>query len=201
MKRFLLLSLFFILTTSAANAQILKAKAIDEISTVYPKDYVKIEVSKNIVLKGLELKKGYVVTGAISDVQSPRKGAKEACFTFTLTKYKDLSGIEHEITEEIKTTYKQQDFWFNSKFLQETEFSFSPIPNANMNAYGNETDITGRSSQNLNIKPLSIAESLLPKDVSDEIKGDIDYKSGISSEGEDILILSGEKIKLNFPEN
>lgn len=199
MKKFLLIFLIFIGTTLTANAQIMKAKAIDEISTMYPKDIVRIELINNINLSGIELKKGYVVIGSMTDVKSPKKGDKEASFVFTIVKYKDLDGLDHDLSKVIKTVYKRKTFKFGGEFLNDADFSFSPIPNANFNAYGNETDITGRTSQSMNIKPLSIAQTLLPKEVSDELHDDIDYKTGLSEEGDDILILSGEKIKLDFP--
>lgn len=203
MKKFLLIFLIFLSTISAANAQIMKAKAIDEISTMYPKDIVRIELTNNINLSGIDLKKGYIIYGSMTDVKSPLKGEKEASFTFTVVKYKDLDNIEHKINKEIKTVYKRKHLKFGEEFLRDTDFSFSPIANANMNMYNNETDITGRTSQNMNtlsVKPLSIAESFLPKDVRDEIKDDTEYKTGISSDGEDILILSGDRIKFQFPD-
>ncbi len=200
MKKVLLIFVFFMCTTLTANAQTMKAKAIDEISTMYPKDIVRIELTNNIDLSGLELKKGYIIYGSMTDVKSPNRAAKEASFTFTLVKYKDLNNIEHKINKEIKTVYKRKPFKWGCDFLNDADFSFSPIPNANINSYGNEADITGRTSQSMNIKPLSIAESFLPKDVRDEIKDDTEYKTGLSSDGEDILILSGDKIKFQFPD-
>ena len=203
MKKFLLIFLILLFTTLSANAKTMKAKAVDEISTIYPRDIVRIELTNNVILSGIWLNKGYIVYGMLTDVKSPSKGEKEASFTFTLVKYKDLDNIEHKINKEIKTVYKRKHLKFGEEFLRDTDFSFSPMPNANMNMYNNETDITGRTSQsinNLSVKPLSIAESLLPKEVQDEMKDNIDYKTGLSTEDDDILILSGDKIKFQFPD-
>ena len=202
MKKIILLLFIFLTVNSAVNAQTLKAKAIDEISTAYPKDVVRLELTNNVNLSGIELQKGYVVYGTLTDVKSPNKGAKEASFVFTLKKYKDLNNTEYEISKEIKTTYTRKHLKFGETFLREADFSFSPMPNANMNMYGNETDITGRT-QNMNnmpIKPLSIAESFLPNEMKNDIKDETEYKTGLLSDGEDLLILPGDRIKLNFPD-
>ncbi len=198
MKRILLLFLIFTFTTLTANAQTLKAKAIDEISTAYPKDVVRVEVTKNVILSGMELKKGYIVYGTLTDVKSPNKGEKEASFVFSITKYKDLNNVEYEVTKELKTIYKRKHIKALENFLNDTDFAFSPMSNVNM--YSNDTDITGKSqnTNSITIKPISVAESLLPKDIRDEIHDDTDYKTGLSSNGEDILILTGDKIKFNF---
>ena len=202
MKKIFVFLGILLAVSSSANAQSLKAKAIDEISTAYPKSQVRIELIKNINLYGFDLKKGYILTGTLSDVKSPNKlSVKDASFTFTLIKYRDLKGNEYEITKEIKTVYSKKHIKFMENFLREADFSFSPI--ANMNSYDNETDITGRTSQNMNnlsIKPLSIAENLMSEEYKEDLKDDINYKTGFSADGEDILILPGDKIKFKFPD-
>lgn len=203
MKKIILLLLILTFTTLNANAQTMKAKAIDEISTAYPKNIARIVLTNNVVLSGIELKKGYIVYGTLTDVKSPNRGAKEASFQFTLVKYKDLNKTEYEITKEIKTTYSSKHIKFCENFLREADFSFSPMANANMNMYNNDTDITGKTSQNMNsisVKPLSIAESLISNEYKEDIKDELNYKTGLLNDGEDILILPGDKIKFKFPD-
>ena len=42
------------------------------------------------------------------DIVAPDKWHHNASFTFIPTSYKDISGNEHEITKEIKATYRQK---------------------------------------------------------------------------------------------
>jgi len=198
MKKFIWLFLIFVSFQLSTSAQVLKAKAIDEISTAYPKNIVKIEVLKDVILSEIQLKKGYVVVGSLTDVKSPNKGAKEASFTFTIIKYFDLNNREYNVEQEIKTVYKRKHIKFGENFLREADSSFSSI--ANMNVYSADTDITGRPKtyDSTVIKPLSIAESLLSEEYKNDLKDDVNYKTGLLNDGDDILILPGDKIKFDF---
>ena len=110
MKKFLLFGVAVLLGMfSAVQAGVLKGKAIDEISTTAPKDIISITVSRKVSLSDdIILKKGYVLTGKMTDITSPEKWHHNASFTFIPTSYTDLDGTKHQITKEIKTTYRQK---------------------------------------------------------------------------------------------
>ena len=110
MKKFVIVVFACIFTSLSANAKTLKGKVIGEISTYYPKETIKIEVTKSVMIKNTEFKKGYVVTGTMTDVKSPDKGQNEASFVFTITDYTDTDGTTHKASEELKTTYTPKSF-------------------------------------------------------------------------------------------
>ena len=94
---------------STVQAEVLKGKAVDEISTTAPKETISIKVSKNVCLdEDIALKKGYILTGKMLDITEPGKWHHNASFTFVPTSYTDLNGQEHLIKKEIKATYRQK---------------------------------------------------------------------------------------------
>lgn len=197
MKKLIIFIFVFILTSLSTSAKTLKGKVIGEISTYYPKETIKIEVTKSVTIKNTEFKKGYVVTGTMTDVKSPDKGQKEASFVFTITDYNDLEGINHKITEELKTTYRPKSF-LDAGFLKDADLSFAPNMPLQM-----DNSLNNSSSQpyNVNIKPMSIANSLLPEEYrADTADIETDYRAALPSDKEDILLLDGDKIKFDFPE-
>ena len=110
MKRFVLSILIISLGMfTSVQARVLKGKAIDEISTVSPKETISITVSKNTPLNNdIVLKKGYILTGKMLDVKAPEQWHHNATFTFVPTSYTDLDGQKHLIKDEIKATYRQK---------------------------------------------------------------------------------------------
>jgi hypothetical protein len=110
MKNFvLLLSLFALGFCTSVQAEILKGRAIDEVSTISPKECISITVVDNFSLNNnIVLKKGYILTGKMTDVTSPQEWHHNASFTFIPTSYTDLEGKKHEITSQIKGTYRQK---------------------------------------------------------------------------------------------
>lgn len=197
MKKFIIFVFVFILTSLSTSAKTLKGKVIGEISTYYPKETIRIEITKSVTIKNTEFKKGYVVTGTMTDVKSPDKGQKEASFVFTITDYNDLEGVNHKITEELKTTYRPKSF-LDAGFLKDADLSFAPNMPLQM-----DNSLNNSSSQpyNVNIKPMSIANSLLPEEYrADTADMETDYRAALPSDKEDILLLDGDKIKFNFPE-
>ena len=110
MKKSLLFAIMiFFGLFSSVQAEVLKAKAVDEISTASPKDIISVTVSRDITLTdGTALKEGYVLTGKMLDVVAPDKWHQNASFTFIPISYTDTDGNTHEITNEIKATYRQK---------------------------------------------------------------------------------------------
>ena len=91
------------------SAEVLKAKAIDEISTTSPKEIISVKLSRNFILDNeIELKKNYILTGKMLDITEPGKWHQNASFTFIPTSYTDLEGNSHQITKEIRATYRQK---------------------------------------------------------------------------------------------
>lgn len=111
MKRSVLFifALSLLLTANPVKADVLKAHAVDEISTKSPKEVISVKLARDFVLdKDITLKKDYILTGKMLDIVNPDKWHHNASFTFIPISYKDTSGNEYEITKEIKATYKQK---------------------------------------------------------------------------------------------
>ena len=109
MKKNILIALFCIALVVPAQAELLKAKAIDGISTKAPKEVINVRVLRNFALdKETVLKEGYVLTGKMTDIVEPDKWQQDASFTFVPISYTDTQGNKHEITSGIKATYKQK---------------------------------------------------------------------------------------------
>ena len=108
-KKFLFLIVLSLIICVPANAAVLKAKAVDEISTASPKEYIKVKLTRDFALdEGTILKKNYVLTGKMLDISEPGKWHKNASFTFIPTSYEDLDGQSYNISKEIKATYRQK---------------------------------------------------------------------------------------------
>lgn len=110
MRKFIIAAFIISLNLySTANADILKAKALEEISTTSPKEFISVKLSRDFDLDNeTKLKNGYILTGKMLDITTPGKWHKNASFTFIPTSYTDLDGKCHEITKEIKATYRQK---------------------------------------------------------------------------------------------
>ena len=91
------------------KAEVMKAKAINEISTANPEEFISVELSRDFTLDNeIILKKKYILTGKMLDITEPGKWHHNASFTFIPTSYTDLDGTTHEITKEIRATYRQK---------------------------------------------------------------------------------------------
>ena len=110
MKKNILSILILCLTLcTSADAAVLKAKAIDEISTTAPKEVIKVKLVRDFALTDeIKLKKNYILTGKMLNINEPGKWHKNASFTFIPTSYTDLDEKNHHITKEIKATYRQK---------------------------------------------------------------------------------------------
>lgn len=108
-KNILFLTILCLLAFAPAQAGVLKAKAVDAISTKTPKDVISVKVARDFALnKEITLKEGDILTGKMTEIVTPDKWHKNATFTFIPTSYTDTQGNKHEITNEIKATYKQK---------------------------------------------------------------------------------------------
>lgn len=110
MKKILLYAAVILLGFSlCAQAEVLKGKAIEEVSTAAPREFISVKLSRNFVLDGdIILKKNYILTGKMLNVTEPEHWHHNASFTFIPTSYTDLKGEVHQITKEIKAAYRQK---------------------------------------------------------------------------------------------
>ena len=176
MKKLVLLASVLVFGLSSVQADVLKGKAVEEISTATPKEEISITVAKKFNLGGdIVLKKGYILTGKMINVTEPEQWHHNASFTFIPTSYTDLDGKKHEITKEIKATYRQK----MKADLAHSEITvgntlFSP-------AYINDTKriINGEAK---------------------EVWNDYSNRTTPWGKGEQIDIKSGETIYFNFPD-
>lgn len=151
---------------SAAKADVLKGKAIDEISTAAPKEIISVKVSDNFNLgDDIVLKKGYILTGKMLDVTAPAQWHHNASFTFIPISYIDSEGQIHEITKEIKGTYRQKmqaDFkhseitvgnlMFSPAYIDDTKKILNGETKEVWNDYANRSTPWGKGEQ-IDIKP------------------------------------------------
>lgn len=145
MKKNLLYILLCIIICAPVSAQVLKAKAIDEISTSSPKEFISVKLSREFVLDNeTTLKKNYILTGKMLDVTEPEKWHHNASFTFIPTSYTDLDGKEHVISKEIKATYRQKmkpDYKHSEITLGPWLFSPSYIDNTKRMLHGETKEV------------------------------------------------------------
>ena len=108
-KNILLILVLSLIICAPARAGVLKAKAVDEISTTAPKEYISVKLVKNFALDDeTKLKKNYILTGKMLNISEPGKWHQNASFTFVPTSYTDLNGDKHTINKEIKAAYRQK---------------------------------------------------------------------------------------------
>ena len=108
-KNILFLTVLSLLISIPVQAEVLKARAVDEISTTAPKEVISVKLVRDFALDNeITLKEGYILTGKMLDIVSPDKWHQNASFTFIPTSYKDNEGNEYKIEKEIKATYRQK---------------------------------------------------------------------------------------------
>ena len=163
MKKSLLVLLALIMSSMLlpTNASVLKAKAIEEISTTSPKEVISVKLSRGFSLdEQTELKKGYVLTGKMLNVKEPGKWHQNATFTFIPTSYTDTDGNKHEITKEIKATYRQKmkpdykhseitagPWMFSPAYIDDTKKILNGETKEVWNEYENRTTPWGKGDQ------------------------------------------------------
>lgn len=167
MKKILLLMIIALLSTfTSTQAAVLKGKAIDEISTTSPKDFISIKISKNVNLsKDITLKKGYILTGKMLNITEPEQWHHNASFTFIPTSYTDTNGNINKITEEIKATYRQKmkpdykhseisigNFMFSPAYIEDTKKIIHGETKEVWDEYANRSTPWGKGIQ-IDIKP------------------------------------------------
>ena len=123
----------------------MKAKAIDQISTTSPKDNISVKLSRDFALDNdIQLKENYILTGKMLDVTEPGKWHQNASFTFIPTSYIDTVGTRHEITKEIRGTYRQKlkpDMEHSEITVGSMMFSPSYVKDAKMIAHGESKEV------------------------------------------------------------
>lgn len=168
MKKYLWIAaaLFVLNIFLPSSASVLKATALEEVSTSSPKEVISVKLAKKFILgDGIILKKGYILTGRMTDVQDPKKWHHNATFTFIPTYYKDLKGQEYPINQEIKATYRQKmqpDFkhseitvgnlMFSPAYIDDTKKIIHGEAGEVWNDYANRSTPWGNGTQ-IDIKP------------------------------------------------
>ena len=168
MKKISIIAIFLCLTMyMSANAEVMKAISVDGVSTKNPKEFINIKLVRNFNLDNeITLKKGYILTGKMLDIESPGKWHHNASFTFIPTSYTDTEGNEFAIEKEIRATYRQKikPAYQQSEIGLPGGFYFSPsyITNAKRMANGETKEVFdeycdrstpwGKGTQ-VNIKP------------------------------------------------
>ena len=108
-KKILFILALSLIICAPLRAEVLKARAVDEISTKNPTEVISVKLVRDFALdENTTLKEGYILTGKMLDITNPEKWHKNASFTFIPTSYRDLDGTEHKIDKEIRAEYKQK---------------------------------------------------------------------------------------------
>lgn len=182
MKKICLLIAILVLCINSANAQVFKARAIDDISTKNPKEIIKVKAVRDLNLgNGIIIQKDSIITGKMTEVVSPEKFHKNASFTFIPTEYTDSNGVTHIIPNEIKATYRQK----LKPDLQHSEIGVGDYSGSSMFVFS--------PSYISNTKKIIKGEG---KEVWDEYQN----RNTPWGKGEEINIKSDELIYFNFPD-
>lgn len=167
MKRNIIFTLVLCLSICIpVKAEIMKAKAVCEISTSNPKEYISVKLTRDFVLDDeIILKKKYILTGKMLNISEPGKWHQNASFTFIPTSYTDLYGNNHEITKEIKATYRQKmkpdlkhseitagPFMFSPAYIDDTKKIIHGEAKEVWDDYSNRSTPWGKGTQ-IDIKP------------------------------------------------
>ena len=166
MKNVLFIVLLSLMICISSNAEVLKAKAVNEISTKSPKEVISVKLVRDFVLDNeTTLKKDYILTGKMLDITSPDKWHQNASFTFIPTSYKDTDGNEYEIKKEIKATYRQKikpiskewgvgvgDFYFSPSYIDSAKRIAKGEGKEVFDEYCDKTTPWGKGVQ-IDIKP------------------------------------------------
>lgn len=187
MKKIYLLTMIFILCINAANAQVFKGRALNEISTKNPIEIIKVKALKDLNLgSGLIIEKNSIITGKMTEVVSPEKFHKNASFTFIPIEYTDEQGTNHIITKEIKASYRQK---------LKPDFKHSEI------SFGMSTDGKDPLNSAFFFSPsyFSNAKKIINGE-GKEVWEDYKNRNMPWGTGEDIDIKTNEVIYFNFPD-
>ena len=187
MKKICLLFLLSIICISSANAQVFKGKALDEISTKNPKEFIKVKALKDLNLgNGVVIDKDSIITGKMTEVVSPEKFHKNASFTFIPTEYIDNNGVKHSISNEIKAIYRQK---------LKPDLKHSEI------GVGVTTNGSDPSNSMFIFSPSYISNAKkIVKGEGKEVWEDYENRNTPWGKGEDININPNEVIYFNFPD-
>ncbi len=105
-----ILSALMVLTilTLPAQAKVFKGKAVDRVYTKDGAHTISVKSVRNFDMDGIQIKKGYVLTGQMTGITSPESWHHNASFTFIPHYYTDNNGTQHQINKTIKATYRQK---------------------------------------------------------------------------------------------
>ncbi|MCD7878553.1 MAG: hypothetical protein LUG16_01310 [Candidatus Gastranaerophilales bacterium] len=127
MKKTLLLLTIIAVCAMPVSAKVFKGKAVETISTTDPSATISVKSVRNFDMQGIKIKKGYILTGTMTEIVHPTKWHHNASFTFTPQYYTDNQGNKHKIDKTIKATYRQKmkpDF--RNSTISSNSFTFSP---------------------------------------------------------------------------
>ena len=187
MKRIFILAALLFFCVNAANAQVFKGRALNEISTKNPQETIKVKALKDLNLgNGVIIEKDSVITGKMTDVVSPEKFHKNASFTFIPTEYTDNDGVVHMISTEVKATYRQK----LKPDLKHSEISV-----------GMSTDGSDPANSAFVFSPSYISNAKkIMKGESKEVWDEYQNRNTPWGKGEEINIKTNEVIYFNFPD-
>ena len=166
MKRFLFILVLSFAVIFPVKADVLKARAVNYISTKAPAEVISVKLVKNFVLDDeITLKKGYVLSGKMLDITAPDKWHHNASFTFIPTSYTDNDGNIYEIKKEIKATYRQKikpvskewgvgvgDLYFSPSYIDNTKRMINGETKQVFDEFCDKTTPWGKGVQ-IEIKP------------------------------------------------
>ncbi len=174
-KNLLFLLIAFVMFCAPSDAKVFKGKALEEISTKNPVDTISVEASRKIKIGDIEIKKGDIIIGKMTNIKKPEKWHHNASFTFIPQYYIDKSGTQHKITKEIKATYRQKmkpDYKNSDIMIGSFHFSPGYITDTQKALHGEGKEV-----------------------VEDYMNRKTPWGKGI-----EIEIKAGERIYFNFPE-
>lgn len=187
LKKICLLSFIMAISSIAANAQVFKGRALDEVSTKKPSPTIRVQAVKDLNLgNGLIIEKDSIITGTMTDIVSPEKFHQNASFTFTPKEYTDTQGVKHEISKEVKATYRQK----LKPDLKHSEIGF-----------GMSSDGKDPSNSMFIFSPSYISNTKkIIKGEGKEVWEDYENRNTPWGKGEDIDVKVNEIIYFNFPD-
>lgn len=169
MKKFILLLLICITIPLSATAKVVKVQAVTAFDSNNPPKNFKIKLKDNIVNEQVSFFKGMTMSGYIYQTIPPKRLKQDASFIFIPTKYTDLQGASHPLTNIVckyTTKIKPKEAITNALYV----FGSVPVMAVTAGYYategaknnkqnGNKTDTLKASAENVyDNSPLSLIE-------------------------------------------
>ncbi len=76
MKKILLLLTVIAIFAMPVSAKVFKGKAVEAISTKNPTNVISVKSVRNFDMQGIEIKRGYILTGTMSDIVPVRMASQ-----------------------------------------------------------------------------------------------------------------------------